>query len=191
MAVNLKRFADGSGRKMNDFVKYPLRELELESDEGAVSYDLASVVCHHGFADSGHYTCFCRYESRWFLMNDEIVTPVREKEAVNAHAYLLFYRRREENDLSSTYHFMNYAPAPTVGSLSGNKRIQDIQGYKSITSIDSSKQMMMKEFQSSLWGASKKREASVPIPEDEDSEDEEDKEAAHFVKLVGGFLWGL
>ena len=46
--------------------------------------------------------------------------------------------------------------------------------------------MMMKEFQSSLWGASKKREASVPIPEDEDSEDEEDKEAAHFVKLVGG-----
>lgn len=43
---------------MNDFVKYPLRELELESDEGAVSYDLASVVCHHGFADSGHYTCF-------------------------------------------------------------------------------------------------------------------------------------
>ena len=190
MAVNLKRFADGSGRKMNDFVQYPLRELELKSDDGAIVYDLMSVVCHHGFAESGHYTCFCRYESRWFLMNDEIVTPVREKEAVNSHAYLLFYRRREEVELSSMYHFMNYAPAPSVGALPGNKRIQDIQGYKNITSIDSSKQMMMKEFQSSLWGASKKREASVPIPSEdqevEDGESEEDEEAAHLMKLVSG-----
>lgn len=48
--------------------------------------------------------------------------------------------------------------------------------------------MMMKEFQSSLWGASKKREASVPIPEDEDSEDEEGQGGGTF-REAGG--WGL
>lgn len=163
LVINLKRFVDASGRKIDDMVHYPLHQLQFQSeDEGDLSYDLICVVCHHGSAISGHYTSFCKYQQQWFLMNDEIVTPVKEESVVSPHAYVLFYRLNSTKSQTKP-RFKNYSAASTIP---GNKHVQDIQGFKSVSSADVSKQQRMKEFQALLRPFSwRKRDLEVTVSE--------------------------
>ena len=163
LVINLKRFVDASGRKINDLVHYPLHQLQFQSeDEGDLSYELICVVCHHGSAVSGHYTSLCKYQQQWYLMNDEIVTPVKEESVVSSHAYLLFYRLKSTKSQIKP-RFKNYAAASVV---QGNKHVQDIQGFKSVSSVEVSKQQRMKEFQALLRPFSwRKRDLEVTTSE--------------------------
>lgn len=147
LVINLKRFSDASGKKIDDMVQYPLHQLQFQSeDEGELSYELTCVVCHHGSAVSGHYTSLCKYQQQWYLMNDEMVTPVKEESVISSHAYLLFYRVSFTKSVSKP-RFKNYAAASAV---QGSKYVQDIQGFKSVSSVEVSKQKRMKEFQALL-----------------------------------------
>lgn len=59
------------------------------------TYNLVSVICHHGAAGSGgHYTCYCLNEqyNQWYEFDDQCVTLVRPDTVKNCEAYVLFYR---------------------------------------------------------------------------------------------------
>lgn len=58
-------------------------------------YDLSSVVVHKGKIDNGHYISYARQGDEWFRFDDSMVVEVREKEVLDAEAYLLFYVIRQ------------------------------------------------------------------------------------------------
>uniref|UniRef100_A0A4W3I0R3 Ubiquitin carboxyl-terminal hydrolase 33 n=1 Tax=Callorhinchus milii TaxID=7868 RepID=A0A4W3I0R3_CALMI len=90
--------------KINNHVSFPLEGLDLqpflakESPPQITTYDLLSVICHHGTASCGHYTAFCLNDlnSRWYEFDDQSVTEVSESTVQNAEAYVLFYRKSSE-----------------------------------------------------------------------------------------------
>jgi ubiquitin C-terminal hydrolase len=45
----------------------------------------------------GHYTAFCLNEGNWYKFDDHKISPINEKSVVSSAAYILFYKRREEN----------------------------------------------------------------------------------------------
>ena len=56
----------------------------------------AGVVEHVGTFDGGHYVAYVRNDSRWYRMNDSVVTQVREAEVFAAQAFMLFYQSAQE-----------------------------------------------------------------------------------------------
>lgn len=58
------------------------------------SYDLISVICHHGTAGGGHYTCYSLNANTdtWFEFDDQYVTQVSPDTVLGCEAYVLFYR---------------------------------------------------------------------------------------------------
>ncbi|KAF8316815.1 cysteine proteinase [Clavulina sp. PMI_390] len=118
LIVHLKRFSSygTAHEKLTDFVDFPVRGLDLgewvgkdkleatlspqsaESRRGLV-YDLAAVSEHEGTVlGSGHYRAYAYNESddQWYHYADARVKKARAEDAVNQHAYMLFYVRRKE-----------------------------------------------------------------------------------------------
>jgi ubiquitin C-terminal hydrolase len=46
-----------------------------------------------GTLESGHYVAFTKRNQKWILFNDEEYQFVKEADALNQEAYLLFYRK--------------------------------------------------------------------------------------------------
>ncbi|KAF0974723.1 hypothetical protein FDP41_006197 [Naegleria fowleri] len=97
--VNRNRRTAGVSSKIDWFVSFPL-QIEMKDfvvgEDGGVpdnKYSLFSVVCHHGDLSGGHYTCYVKHNSRWFLCNDSSVYYAKESDVLNSEAYLLFYER--------------------------------------------------------------------------------------------------
>jgi ubiquitin C-terminal hydrolase len=67
--------------------------LPLDADN---TYDLRSVIVHHGDAGGGHYTAFVRAQDNlWYHCNDEAAPRTCSTEqALRAQAYMLVYERR-------------------------------------------------------------------------------------------------
>uniref|UniRef100_A0A8C0EWD2 Ubiquitin carboxyl-terminal hydrolase n=1 Tax=Bubo bubo TaxID=30461 RepID=A0A8C0EWD2_BUBBB len=90
--------------KIGTHVSFPLEGLDLQpflakdSPAQIVTYDLLSVICHHGTASSGHYIAYCRnnLNNLWYEFDDQSVTEVSESTVQNAEAYVLFYRKSSE-----------------------------------------------------------------------------------------------
>ncbi len=111
LIVQLKRFKIRSTNaimgmirngKNDTLVSYPLEGLNLKDfivgpDNDAV-YDLFAISQHFGNLSSGHYTALCKNQSKWFDFDDECVSRIEEKKVLNNSAYLLFYRRREQQN---------------------------------------------------------------------------------------------
>ena len=57
------------------------------------SYELFAVTVHIGQIESGHYIAFTKRNGNWYYFNDEKCTLIKESEALDQEAYLLFYRR--------------------------------------------------------------------------------------------------
>lgn len=95
--------------------------LAKDSPSQVTTYDLLSVICHHGTAGSkilslpadmimhmlafaffmhfyayagGHYIAYCQnvINGQWYEFDDQYVTEVHETVVQNAEAYVLFYR---------------------------------------------------------------------------------------------------
>uniref|UniRef100_A0A8B9PHM4 Ubiquitin carboxyl-terminal hydrolase 20 n=1 Tax=Apteryx owenii TaxID=8824 RepID=A0A8B9PHM4_APTOW len=85
-------------------VSFPLEGLDLrpflakECVSQITTYDLLSVICHHGTAGSGHYIAYCQnvINGQWYEFDDQYVTEVHETVVQNAEAYVLFYRKSSE-----------------------------------------------------------------------------------------------
>uniref|UniRef100_A0A8C2SKX4 ubiquitinyl hydrolase 1 n=1 Tax=Capra hircus TaxID=9925 RepID=A0A8C2SKX4_CAPHI len=90
--------------KISSHVSFPLEGLDLrpflakECTSQITTYDLLSVICHHGTAGSGHYIAYCQnvINGQWYEFDDQYVTEVHETVVQNAEAYVLFYRKSSE-----------------------------------------------------------------------------------------------
>ncbi|XP_030634620.1 ubiquitin carboxyl-terminal hydrolase 20 [Chanos chanos] len=106
LCIHLKRFRHEVmySFKISSHVSFPLEGLDLrpflakESPSQITTYDLLSVICHHGTAGSGHYTAYCQnvINGQWYEFDDQYVTEVHETVVQNAEAYVLFYRKSSD-----------------------------------------------------------------------------------------------
>ncbi|XP_030629830.1 ubiquitin carboxyl-terminal hydrolase 33 [Chanos chanos] len=107
LCIHLKRFRHELmfSTKISTHVSFPLEGLDLQpflakdSSAQTTSYDLLSVICHHGTASSGHYIAYCRNDQNqlWYEFDDQSVTEVSESCVQNAEAYVLFYKKSNED----------------------------------------------------------------------------------------------
>lgn len=120
LCLHLKRFDAAQNKKIDDFVSFPARGLNMGkylaqwcevtrlplsssgvNAEPQICYDLFGTVNHVGNMQSGHYVANAKVNDRWYHFNDAHVSLVGgngNEDAVvnNAGAYILFYVRREE-----------------------------------------------------------------------------------------------
>ncbi|XP_044120629.1 ubiquitin carboxyl-terminal hydrolase 20 isoform X1 [Neovison vison] len=106
LCIHLKRFRHEVmySFKISSHVTFPLEGLDLrpflakECKSQITTYDLLSVICHHGTAGSGHYIAYCQnvINGQWYEFDDQYVTEVHETVVQNAEAYVLFYRKSSE-----------------------------------------------------------------------------------------------
>ncbi|XP_056434130.1 ubiquitin carboxyl-terminal hydrolase 20 isoform X1 [Gadus chalcogrammus] len=109
LCVHLKRFRHEVmySFKIGSHVAFPLEGLDLrpflakDSPSQITTYDLLSVICHHGTAGSGHYIAYCQnvINGQWYEFDDQYVTEVHETVVQCAEAYVLFYRKSSEESL--------------------------------------------------------------------------------------------
>ncbi|XP_046695051.1 ubiquitin carboxyl-terminal hydrolase 20 isoform X3 [Silurus meridionalis] len=109
LCIHLKRFRHEVmySFKISSHVSFPLEGLDLQpflakdSPSQITTYDLLSVICHHGTAGSGHYIAYCQnvINGQWYEFDDQYVTEVHETVIQNAEAYVLFYRKSSEESV--------------------------------------------------------------------------------------------
>ncbi|GAB1608984.1 ubiquitin carboxyl-terminal hydrolase 20-like isoform X1, partial [Argonauta hians] len=109
LCIHLKRFRhEFYSSKINTYVSFPLDGLNMRPylhkdclDE-VTTYDLMSVICHHGTAGGGHYTAYCLnyVNDQWYEFDDQYVTEVDTQQVLGSNAYVLFYRKQNEHMLS-------------------------------------------------------------------------------------------
>ncbi|XP_006104835.1 ubiquitin carboxyl-terminal hydrolase 20 [Myotis lucifugus] len=106
LCIHLKRFRHEVmySFKISSHVSFPLEGLDLrpflakECTSQITTYDLLSVICHHGTAGSGHYIAYCQnvINGQWYEFDDQYVTEVHETVVQSSEAYVLFYRKSSE-----------------------------------------------------------------------------------------------
>ncbi|TSK82116.1 Ubiquitin carboxyl-terminal hydrolase 20 [Bagarius yarrelli] len=109
LCIHLKRFRHEVmySFKISSHVSFPLEGLDMQpflakdSPSQITTYDLLSVICHHGTAGSGHYIAYCQnvLNGQWYEFDDQYVTEVHETIVQNAEAYVLFYRKSSEESV--------------------------------------------------------------------------------------------
>ncbi|XP_077352699.1 ubiquitin carboxyl-terminal hydrolase 20 isoform X2 [Festucalex cinctus] len=109
LCIHLKRFRHEVmySFKISNHVSFPLEGLDMrpflakDSASQVTTYDLLSVICHHGTAGSGHYIAYCQnvINGQWYEFDDQYVTEVHETVVQNAEAYVLFYRKSSEESV--------------------------------------------------------------------------------------------
>ena len=88
--------------KNTTFIDFPVTNLDLsnyilsENNQGGI-YDLIGVINHYGGESFGHYTAYCLNGKKWMEYNDEYVAEIKKDNIITNAAYVLFYRRRDEN----------------------------------------------------------------------------------------------
>lgn len=130
LVVHLKRFSNSRTLrdKIDAFVDFPVEGLDLtqmvgerkalkrlvekglmenrdDLDEPLI-YDLFAVDEHLGGLGGGHYRAYAlnHLDQKWYHFDDSYVTDTQASQAVNANAYLLFYRRRSSAPLGGKSH---------------------------------------------------------------------------------------
>lgn len=104
LCIHLKRFRHELmfSSKIASYVSFPLDDLDMrpylhkECVSKVATYDLISVICHHGTAGGGHYICYALNadSNQWFEFDDQCVTQVSPETVKNCEAYVLFYKKR-------------------------------------------------------------------------------------------------
>ncbi|KAI0372717.1 cysteine proteinase [Pilatotrama ljubarskyi] len=156
LVVHLKRFSNSRmlRDKIDTFVDFPIEGLDLTDmvgerlvgrklrEQGAdveglglhdldepLVYDLFAVDEHLGGLGGGHYRAYAlnHVTGKWYHFDDSYVTVSRAEAAVNANAYLLFYRRRTSRPLGGKSHVkIEEARAHAKGQLDSMPR-EDVQ----------------------------------------------------------------
>lgn len=126
LTVHLKRFSP-LGRKISHYVDYDDRlSLHPFMSEGqhGFSYSLYGVICHVGGGpNSGHYFAYVKdKDSRWWEMNDEMVSPIGGAPVSKKNAYILFYMRNKGQVLEAALHSTPVPPPPKAGLTASMKK---------------------------------------------------------------------
>lgn len=106
LCVHLKRFRHdlSYSSKITSTVNFPLKGLDMSSyvhkdcKSQVHIYDLTAVICHHGTVGGGHYTSFAKHQpsNKWYEYDDQLVTEVTEEMVQSCEAYVLFYRKSNQ-----------------------------------------------------------------------------------------------
>lgn len=106
LCIHLKRFRhEFYSSKISTYVSFPMTGLDMKSylhkdhTSTVTVFDLVAVICHHGTAGGGHYTSYCQNVNteQWYEFDDQYVTEVDVSQVVNCEAYVLFYRKQNDN----------------------------------------------------------------------------------------------
>ncbi|KAJ8563441.1 hypothetical protein K7X08_031893 [Anisodus acutangulus] len=108
LVIHLKRFSYSRflKNKLETYVDFPTHDLDLSSymafKDGKFSYRymLYAISNHYGSMGGGHYTAFVHQGAdRWYDFDDSHVSPISQDKIKTSAAYVLFYRRVEENQI--------------------------------------------------------------------------------------------
>ncbi|XP_034252607.1 ubiquitin carboxyl-terminal hydrolase 15-like [Thrips palmi] len=109
LVIHLKRFHFSRFRrdKIDLTVNFPLHGLELKdyivdpNYDKSSTYDLIGVCNHYGNLAGGHYTAYGlnKLENSWYLFDDNHVGRANESAVVSNNAYVLFYMRRDDEEM--------------------------------------------------------------------------------------------
>ncbi|CAK84746.1 unnamed protein product (macronuclear) [Paramecium tetraurelia] len=123
LIFTLKRFKASHGffkQKLETFVEFPVRGLDLtefiinqnkphenfqiEEEQKKLIYDLYAVSNHFGGMGGGHYTAYAKnhFNGQWYNFDDSQVSELEEDQVVSKSAYVLFYKRRSEQEQTQT-----------------------------------------------------------------------------------------
>jgi hypothetical protein len=113
LIIHLKRFKYDDfgqrGSKNNETLEYPMEQWDLAKfvlgqGSDVPCYDLYAVSNHLGGLGGGHYTAYAlnRFNEEWYEYNDSTCRMLEDDSVVgrNSTAYLLFYNRSSDNDVS-------------------------------------------------------------------------------------------
>ncbi|KAI0657997.1 cysteine proteinase [Cubamyces menziesii] len=156
LVVHLKRFSNSRmlRDKIDTFVDFPIEGLDLTemvgqrrvgkrlAEEGVdvkslgiddleepLVYDLFAVDEHLGGLGGGHYRAYAmnHVTGKWYHFDDSYVTPSRAEAAVNANAYLLFYRRRTSHPLGGRSHVKIEEARARTQTQAESATLEDVQ----------------------------------------------------------------
>jgi ubiquitin C-terminal hydrolase len=105
LILQMKRFRNNGGKIAApidfpfelDLKKYVSRGNTLQS----TMYDLYAVIYHQGQLNGGHYYASCKVNSsEWYTFNDEKQHPLPADRIVTPFAYVLFYKKRNDENES-------------------------------------------------------------------------------------------
>ena len=65
--------------------------------------ELIGIVTHQGTKEQGHYIAITKKGNEWFSYNDAIVTQVTVTALLQTQAYILIYRRIEQDAGTGTH----------------------------------------------------------------------------------------
>jgi ubiquitin carboxyl-terminal hydrolase 4/11/15 len=111
LVIHLKRFSYNRylKNKLETFVDFPTHNLDLSSHiafknrESNHRYMLYAISNHYGSMGGGHYTAFVHHGGdRWYDFDDSHVSPISEDKIKTSAAYVLFYRRIEQESQPRT-----------------------------------------------------------------------------------------
>jgi len=101
LVITLKRFSPDGVRKLQNFIDFPLENLDLSKyakgyNPNKYVYDLFGVCNHSGGVLGGHYTSFVKnQEGVWYHYNDQLIEVIQTPQSVvSPAAYCLFYRKK-------------------------------------------------------------------------------------------------
>ncbi|XP_074276694.1 ubiquitin carboxyl-terminal hydrolase 5 [Silene latifolia] len=108
LVIHLKRFSYNRSlkHKLDTVVNFPLHDLDLtkyvanKNVSEPQLYELYALINHYGSMGSGHYTAHIKLldEIRWYNFDDSHIMGINEDEVKTNAAYVLFYRRKKDND---------------------------------------------------------------------------------------------
>ena len=111
LIIHLKRFRNN--RKIESLVNFPIENLDMgqymsNNKEGENIYDLFAVANHRGGLHGGHYFAYCKnyLDNNWYEFNDSNVSKIEKKDIVTKGAYVLFYSKREKNQINEEELFL-------------------------------------------------------------------------------------
>ena len=113
LIIHLKRF-DEKKKKIEFKIEYPIEGLNLEKyvlnnkeNNYPMNYDLFAITCHIANKGMGHYYSICKniLKKKWYKIDDNKITEINNNnEIITKDAYVLFYRRRNlENIIDLEY----------------------------------------------------------------------------------------
>lgn len=135
----MKRFTQSKGRsKIITPVIFPKHNLDLKdyllhNNGVGTSYDLFAVSQHSGSLHGGHYTAVAMNRNgNWYNFNDQSVSPCNtpSDSISSSTAYLLFYKRNSNNNLSNplisdTQISETSVPTPSPSEQDSSERTSD------------------------------------------------------------------
>jgi len=111
LIIHLKRLI--LGRKIQVHVPFDMiLEMKPFLVPGPIStlrMELIGIVTHQGTKDQGHYVAITKRGNKWFSYSDAIVTQVTVAELLQTQAYILIYRRIEQDEGTGTQRSRNSA----------------------------------------------------------------------------------